>query len=90
MEQREFGAFGGKKNLNRLDNKPMAVKSVEQFAKKQQEKEKKQEVFTSYLGNRATKFGPQANAGPLTGKLNTIETFHIGKSAYDQNKEREV
>ena len=58
MEQREFGAFGGKKQLNRLDNKPMAVDSIQQFEKKQQEKEKKQEVFSSYLGQRAVKFGP--------------------------------
>jgi hypothetical protein len=58
MEQREFGAFGGKKNLNRLDNKPMAVNSVETFKKKQVEKEKKAEVFTSYMGSRAVKFGP--------------------------------
>lgn len=33
LQNREFGAFGGKKQLNRLDNKPMPVNAQETFAK---------------------------------------------------------
>lgn len=82
LEKREFGAFGGKRQLGRLDNKPMPVNAAEEFAKKQLIKEKKQEVYSSYLGSRAVKFGPQQNIGPLAGKLKTQETLHINKSAY--------
>jgi hypothetical protein len=34
LEKNEFGAFGGRKQMVRLDNKPMPVNSAEEFAKK--------------------------------------------------------